>query len=93
MEELPSGRLSVAVSRSLRRAAINWTVAYTRGRAAFGAVVASFQNTQFELATAVTEVDVLEAYIDQAVLAFNDGEFTPSTRRRRRRGRAGCRTG
>ena len=30
--------------------------------------LAAFQNTQFELATAVTEVDVLEAYLDKAVL-------------------------
>jgi alkylation response protein AidB-like acyl-CoA dehydrogenase len=77
MEQLPRERMSVAVqSLTAARAAIDWTVEYTRGRAAFGKPVASFQNTQFELASAVTEVDVLEAYLDKAVLALNDGELT-----------------
>ena len=39
-------------------------------------LLAAFQNTAFELATAVTEVDVLEAYLDKAVLALNEGTLT-----------------
>ena len=38
--------------------------------------LAAFQNTAFELASAVTEVDALEAYLDRAVLALNSGELT-----------------
>jgi alkylation response protein AidB-like acyl-CoA dehydrogenase len=77
MAELPQERISVAVQGlAAARAAIDWTVEYTRERTAFGQPVASFQNTQFELAAAVTEVDVLEAYIDKVVRAFNDGELT-----------------
>ena len=77
MAELPQERISVAVQGlTAARAAIDWTVEYTRDRTAFGKPVASFQNTQFELAAAVTEVDVLEAYIDKVVRAFNDGELT-----------------
>src|SRR5215469_17435542 len=45
-------------------------------RTAFGKPLAAFQNTAFELASAVTEVDVLEAYLDKAVLALNSGELT-----------------
>jgi alkylation response protein AidB-like acyl-CoA dehydrogenase len=58
------------------RAAIDWTVAYTRERRAFGQPLAAFQNTQFELAAAVTEVDVLEAYVDKAIRALNAGQLT-----------------
>jgi alkylation response protein AidB-like acyl-CoA dehydrogenase len=77
MQQLPLERISVAVQGlTAARAAIEWTVEYTKGRTAFGKPVASFQNAQFELATAVTEVDVLEAYVDKAVLALNDGELT-----------------
>ena len=77
MQQLPLERISVAVQGlTAVRAAIDWTVTYTRERTAFGQPVASFQNAQFELATAVTEVDVLESYVDKAVLALNDGELT-----------------
>jgi alkylation response protein AidB-like acyl-CoA dehydrogenase len=77
MRQLPRERISVAVQGlTAARAAIEWTVAYAKERTAFGKPVASFQNTQFELATAVTEVDVLEAYLDKAVLALNDRELT-----------------
>jgi alkylation response protein AidB-like acyl-CoA dehydrogenase len=77
MDQLPRERMSVAVQGlAAARAAIDWTVEYTTGRSAFGKPIGSFQNTQFELATAVTEVDVLEAYIDKAVLALNDGSLT-----------------
>jgi long-chain-acyl-CoA dehydrogenase len=77
MERLPRERLSIAVmALASARAAIGWTVEYTTHRTAFGQPIAAFQNTQFELATMVTEVDVLEAYLDKAVLALNSGTLT-----------------
>jgi len=77
MHQLPRERLSIGIAGVAgARAAVNWTVEYTKSRVAFGSPVASFQNTQFALATAVTEVDVLEAYIDKAVLALNDGALS-----------------
>jgi alkylation response protein AidB-like acyl-CoA dehydrogenase len=77
MNQLPRERLSIAIAGIAgARAAVDWTVEYTKSREAFGKPIASFQNTQFVLATAVTEVDVLEAYIDKAVLALNAGELT-----------------
>ncbi|HWG26716.1 acyl-CoA dehydrogenase family protein [Actinospica sp.] len=77
MERLPRERLNIAMQGyAAARAAIDWTVQYTTGRTAFGKPIASYQNTQFELAAAVTEVDVLEAYVDKAVLALNDGSLT-----------------
>jgi long-chain-acyl-CoA dehydrogenase len=58
------------------RAAIGWTVDYTTQRTAFGQPIAAFQNTAFELASIVTETDVLEAYVDKAILSLNAGELT-----------------
>jgi long-chain-acyl-CoA dehydrogenase len=77
MERLPLERMSIAMlAVASLRAALDWTVDYTRQRKAFGQPLAAFQNTAFELAAAVTEVDVLEAYLDKAVLALNAGELT-----------------
>jgi long-chain-acyl-CoA dehydrogenase len=77
MERLPRERMSIAVmALASARAAIGWTVEYTTHRTAFGQPIAAFQNTGFELATMVTEVDVLEAYLDKAVLALNSGTLT-----------------
>ncbi len=77
MERLPRERMSIAVmALASARAAIGWTVEYTTHRTAFGQPIAAFQNIQFELATMVTEVDVLEAYLNKAVLALNSGTLT-----------------
>jgi long-chain-acyl-CoA dehydrogenase len=62
MERLPRERMSIAMlALTSARAALGWTVDYTTARTAFGQPLAAFQNTAFELASAVTEVDVLEA--------------------------------
>ena len=77
MERLPRERMSIAImALASVRAALEWTVDYTTQRTAFGRPLAAFQNTQFELATAVTEADVLEAYLDKAVLQLNAGTLT-----------------
>ncbi|HUZ23858.1 MAG TPA: acyl-CoA dehydrogenase family protein [Streptosporangiaceae bacterium] len=77
MERLPRERMSIAIQAGTSvRAAIDWTVAYTKERRAFGKPIAAFQNTQFELANAVTEVDVLEAYLDKATRALNAGTLS-----------------
>jgi len=77
MERLPRERMSIAYAGLAgARAALDWTVAYTRERSAFGRPLAAYQNTQFELAELVTEVDVLEAFMDKAVLELNDGTLT-----------------
>jgi long-chain-acyl-CoA dehydrogenase len=77
MERLPRERMSIAaMALAAARAGLEWTVDYTTQRQAFGQPLAAFQNTAFELASAVTEVDVLEAYVDKAVLALNADELT-----------------
>lgn len=77
MANLPLERISVAYQAlAVSRAAIDWTLGYTRERRAFGRSLASFQNTQFELADMATEIDVFEAYMDKSVLALNAGRLT-----------------
>ena len=59
------------------RAAFEWTLAYCKDRQAFGQPVTAFQNTRFALAQMKTEIEVGQAFIDQCVLARNEGELTP----------------
>ncbi len=62
----------------LAAAQLSWdlTADYVKERKAFGKPVAAFQNTQFKMAEMRTELDILQAYIDQCVAAFNAGNFT-----------------
>ncbi|NJC22516.1 alkylation response protein AidB-like acyl-CoA dehydrogenase [Arthrobacter pigmenti] len=78
-EQLPQGRLAIAVASSaVARAIYEATVRYTRERNAFGERVIDFQNTRFELADILTEVEVMETYVDRAMLAFNEGALDPA---------------
>ena len=75
-EQLPQGRLAIAVASSaVVRAVYEATVRYTKDRNAFGERIIDFQNSRFELADILTEVEVTETYVDQAILAFNAGEL------------------
>ncbi len=75
-EQLPQGRLAIAVASSaVVRASYEATVRYTKDRNAFGERIIDFQNSRFELADILTEVEVTETYVDQAILAFNAGEL------------------
>lgn len=77
MTNLPLERISVGYQAlAASRAAIEWTLEYIKERKAFGKSLSSFQNTQFELADMVTQLDVFEAYIDKSVRALNAGELT-----------------
>ncbi|CAN5184805.1 MAG: acyl-CoA dehydrogenase family protein [Nocardioides sp.] len=77
MANLPLERLSIAVAGvASARAALSWTIDYVTTREAFGQNLAGFQNTQFEIAEMVTELEVSQSFVDQAVLRFNAGELT-----------------
>ncbi|MDR7081156.1 alkylation response protein AidB-like acyl-CoA dehydrogenase [Arthrobacter ginsengisoli] len=74
--QLPQGRLAIAVASSaVVRSVYEETVRYTKDRNAFGDRIIDFQNSRFELADILTEVEVTETYVDQAILAFNAGEL------------------
>jgi alkylation response protein AidB-like acyl-CoA dehydrogenase len=77
VDNLPQERLSIAVSGvAAAEAAFRWTLDYVKQRTAFGAPIASFQNTQFELAEMRTEIDVTQVFVDRCVDELNAGELT-----------------
>jgi alkylation response protein AidB-like acyl-CoA dehydrogenase len=77
VENLPQERLSIAAAGvAAARAAFDWTTAYCRERQAFGQSIGSFQAIRFALAEMATEIEVAQAFVDQCVLALNDGSLT-----------------
>ncbi len=74
---LAQERLSIAVTAvAAARAAFDWTLAYCKERTAFGQKIGSFQNSRFRLAEMITEIEIGQAFIDQAVLALNAGTLS-----------------
>jgi len=68
MEELPQERLSVAVNAIANTDSIlKQTIEYVKERKAFGKPVAAFQNTQFTLADAATEVATTQVFVDKCL--------------------------
>jgi alkylation response protein AidB-like acyl-CoA dehydrogenase len=77
MRHLPLERLAIAAGAvASAAAALDWTVAYTKERQAFGQPIASFQNSLFTLADLATELDVARAYLDKCILAHNTRTLT-----------------
>ena len=74
---LPQERMTVAVgSVAQTQAALATTIEYVKERTAFGAPVASFQNTKFELAAVATEVEAAQVMLDHAVLELVEGRLS-----------------
>ena len=77
MSHLPLERISIAVTACAgTRAALAWTIDYIRERHAFGKSIAEFQNTQFVVAELVTELEVTQSYVDDAVRRLNAGALS-----------------
>jgi alkylation response protein AidB-like acyl-CoA dehydrogenase len=77
VHHLPLERLSIAAHAvAVADSILASTVGYVNERRAFGQPVADFQNTRFQLADVSTEVDVTRAFVDQAIMAFNEGALT-----------------
>ena len=77
MDELPQERLSIAVTAiSSAEAALNWTIAYTKEREAFGKKIIDFQNTKFTLAKLKTELTVARAYMDRCIKEHLNNNFS-----------------
>ena len=74
---LAQERLAIAVgSVAQAQAALDSTILYVKERTAFGAPVASFQNTKFELAAVAAEIEAGQAMLDRAVLEHVRGELS-----------------
>jgi acyl-CoA dehydrogenase len=66
IDELPRERLVLAVSAvGHAQGALEKTIEYVTTRKAFGAPIASFQNTRFELAKVKTEIEVHRAFVEK----------------------------
>ena len=77
MSHLPLERLGIAVAACAgARAALAWTVDHVLTRHAFGKPLAALQNTQFAIAEMVTELEVTQEYVDQAVHRLNRSELS-----------------
>ena len=80
MSELPRERLLLAVGAiAAAEAAIEWTVAYTSERTAFGKRIAEFQNTRFTLAQLKAEVTIGRTFVDRCVDLLTAGALDAGT--------------
>jgi len=76
MTELPWERLQIAITAVAQmEAAIGWTSLYCRERRAFGKEIMQFQNTQFTLAEAMTEVQIARVFVDRCIELHINGEL------------------
>ena len=77
VSNLAQERLSIAVGAvAAAEAAITWTVAHVRERAAFGRPIGTLQNTRFVLADCRTQTTVARTFVDQCVRRLAAGSLT-----------------
>ena len=75
---LPKERLGIAVTAVANgKAAVELTKQYVQERTVFGKQVAEFQNTRFELASVVTELDAAQLMVDHGVAELDAGLLSP----------------
>jgi acyl-CoA dehydrogenase len=68
MQELPQERLIVGLAAvAIMEAALEWTLAFTKDRKAFGRPIADFQNSRFKLAEIATEIQVARVFVDKCL--------------------------
>ena len=77
MHNLAQERFGMAVGAvAVAKAALRWTLEYTRERKAFGQSVASFQNSKFLLAELHSEIQMAQAYVDRCLELHCEGKLT-----------------
>ena len=77
MLNLAQERLNMAVGAvTVCQAALDWTLAYTKERMAFGQSVAQFQHNKFLLAELSTQVQVSQVYVDRCIELHNAGALS-----------------
>ena len=80
MHQLPQERLAIAVGAvGAADLAVELAVAYSKEREAFGAPIASFQNTRFTLAEVSTDVLAARTFLDWCVGLHVEGRLDAAT--------------
>ena len=78
-KELAWERLQIAIGAiATSAAALDWTIAYSKERKAFGSPIASFQNTRFRLAEVKTEIEIGQVFVDRCLAELNEGRLGAS---------------
>ena len=73
VRNLAQERLSIAIAGvAAAKAALDWTVVYTKERKAFGQPISTFQNTKFRLAEVATEVEIAQVFVDRCLELLNE---------------------
>ena len=74
---LAQERFGMAIGAvAVAKAALRWTIEYTRERKAFGQSISGFQNTKFVLAELHSEVQMASAYVDRCLDLHCEGKLT-----------------
>ncbi|MFZ2663668.1 MAG: acyl-CoA dehydrogenase family protein [Rhodoferax sp.] len=80
MQELAWERMQIAIGAVAgAEAALEWTLAYTKDRKAFGQRVIDFQHNRFKLAEMKTEVQVAQVFVDRLLGLLMDGQLDAAT--------------
>jgi acyl-CoA dehydrogenase len=80
MQELPWERMQIAItSIASAEAALEWTLAHTRERKAFGQELIKFQNTRFTLAELATEVQIGRVFVDRCIELLMKSQLDTAT--------------
>lgn len=80
MTELPQERLCIAISSiASAESVLQQTVEYVKERRAFGRPIASFQNTQFELAQLDAEISCQRVFVDRCLELLIEGKLDSVT--------------
>lgn len=80
MQELPQERIGIASGAiCVAESILEETVEYVKERKAFGRPIASFQNTQFELAQLDSEVTAIRVFVDHCLLLHSDKKLDDVT--------------
>jgi alkylation response protein AidB-like acyl-CoA dehydrogenase len=68
MSKLAEERLTIAVQAiTVCEAALEWTIAYTQEREAFGKKISDFQNTRFKIAELMAETTAKRVFVDHCI--------------------------
>lgn len=80
MSKLAEERLSIAVSAiAVVETVIEWTIAYTKQRKAFGRAIADFQNTRFKLAELHATALAQRTFVDRCIELHLDKKLSAVT--------------